>query len=655
MAESIFEKVKASASISDVVERFAGIKLNSRNMACCPFHTEKTPSFSVKESEGIWHCFGCSTGGDAIEFVARMKGVEALEAAKIIADEFNIPYDEKPIKAKLHKTDIKKYLTDCIRNIAKIDYFKKRGLTDDTIKRFFLGYDTSRQCVVIPYSSKLQYYQSRSVIDKKFFKPKTEEAGPEPIYNKEVLSASGREPVFVVESPICAMSIAQCGGQAVALCGTGISKLLAEVTRKKFNKTLILCFDNDEPGRKASQELANLLFENNIKFDIFNIADSFKDPNELLVADPARLIENIVNAKESAKKKYLTAKDSFDAAELQNEKIDPPDWIVKDILPTGLALLCAPSKIGKSWMVLQLCLNITAEERFLNFETNKHACLYYALEDSKARLKDRMNKILKGKPASKNLHFAIKADSINTGLLDKISEELKRYPDIKLVVIDTFQKVRDKAIKNESLYSTDYREMGGLKDFADKNKICLLLVHHLRKMADESDVFNMISGSTALMGAADSIFIIYKKKRSDESAQLQMIGRDIQQDNLVIHFNKVDYIWEVEGTEKEIEERREREEYETNIYIRTIKELVKRNPISGWCGSAQDLMKAAFDITGQQNADTTNLVGKIISKYEYRLYCDGIEHKVSRSKKREHTFIKKSPYISAYQKSIYND
>lgn len=216
------------------------------------------------------------------------------------------------------------------------------------------------------------------------------------------------------------------------------------------------------------------------------------------------------------------------------------------------------------------------------------------------------------------------------------------------------QKARSKAVKNESLYSVDYREMAQLKDFADKNKICLLFVHHLRKLADESDVFNMISGSTALMGAADSIFIISKKKRKDENATLSMTGRDIQQNDLVIAFNKLDYVWEVEGTAEEIEARRERREYEGSPIIQTIKELVKRNSISGWCGSAQDLMKAVYDVTGKQISESPSGVGKLISKYEYRLHCDDIEHKASKSNTRSHSFkkiIRGIPY--GYQRTIY--
>jgi RecA-family ATPase len=357
-----------------------------------------------------------------------------------------------------------------------------------------------------------------------------------------------------------------------------------------------------------------------------------------------------------ARKRYATDKDSFDACDLVNETLEPVVWIVENLLPTGLAMLCAPSKYGKSWMVLQLCIAAAEGNSFLNFKTVQCGSLYYALEDGKARLQDRLKKVLKGKNAPKGIRFAIKADTLETGLLNKIEEELKAFPDIKIVIIDTLQKVRGKMSKDDTLYGNEYRQMAAVKEFADKHKICLLFVHHLRKMADESDVFNMISGSTALMGATDTILIISKKKRNDEQATFSSTGRDIEQSELVVAFDKSKYKWEVEGTVEEIAARRELEEYESNIYVQTIKELVKRNPISGWSGSAQDLMKAVYDITGKQVVESTQAVGRQISRYDYRLHCDDIEHKVSRTgSARKHSFKKIIRYAPVYQGTIYDD
>lgn len=655
MADSIFEKVKATASITQVVEHFGGLKLNRSHMACCPFHSEHNPSFSVKESEGIFKCFSCGESGDAIDFVSKLKGIEPLDAVKLIAEIYGITdskIEAKPLPVRTPKAaktapnssstskqSITEYIKACAAEIDKTDYFIKRGLSKETIKRFSLGYDSKKGCVVVPYSSKLDYYQTRSTEGKEFRKPPTEEAGAEPLWNSKALSANGA--VFVVESPICAMSIMQCGGAAIALCGTGgINKLITEIKAKKSKCAFILCLDNDEPGQKAQQELASHLFELNIKFIPYNIAVECKDPNELLMKNPKQLEANIKAAAIELRKRYITEKDSFDAYELVSETLAPVIWIVENLLPTGLAMLCAPSKYGKSWMVLQLCLAVAEGNSFLNFKTVECGSLYYALEDGKTRLQDRIKKMLKGKTAPRNVRFAIKADTLETGLLNKIEDELRAFPDIKLVIIDTLQKVRGKMSKEDTLYGNEYRQMAAVKEFADKNKICLLFVHHLRKMVDDSDVFNMISGSTALMGATDTILILSKKKRNDETAKLSSTGRDIQQSEFVVMFDKSKYKWEVVGTAEEVAARRELEEYESNIYIRTIKELVKRNPINGWSGSAQDLMKAVYDITGKLVADSSQSVGKQISKYDYRLHCDDIEHKASKSNTRTHTFKK---------------
>ena len=652
--DNLFEIVKSSVHIKDVVEHF-GVQIDRSNKGSCPFHSEKTGSFSIDTENNYYKCFGCGESGDAIDFVAKIKDISNLEAVKLLADIFNIKYDDTP-KAKSAKTLVKEYIVSCVKNIDKTSFFKDRGLSDNTIKKYNLGYDVKRQSVVIPYSSNLEYYQSRSIDSKAFFKPKTEDAGAEPLYNGALFTKS-KKPVFVVESPICALSIMQCGGVAVSTCGTaGWRKIVDAVVNTKFAAGVVLCFDNDDPGKAASQSLANTLFEKNIKFAVLNIAGECKDPNELLMKDPSALKENIATAFKDFRGKYASDKDSFDAADMVLENLPPTTWIVQDMLPTGLSMLCAPSKLGKSWMVLQLCIAVAEGQCFLGSKTEKQECLYYALEDGKARLKDRILKVRNGKPMPRGVHVVLKADTLETGLLERIEQELQMFPKVKLVVIDTLQKVRGKMQKTDTLYGNEYREMGAVKDFADKNKICILFVHHLRKMSDDSDVFNMISGSTALMGASDTIFIIAKKKRGDDSAVISMTGRDIEQSELVISFNKNTYSWDVEGTADEIMARRDREDYETNVYVRTIKDLVLRNPMTGWSGCASDLLRAVFDVTGKEVADSSQGVGKTISKYEYKLYCDGIDHKMSRSgSSRKHTFKKKASYEPVYQQSIVHE
>lgn len=646
----IFEKVKDQVKIADAVEAF-GVKLNSRDKGLCPFHREKTPSFSVDRKNNIFTCFGCGETGDVITFASKMKEVEPLEAAKLLAEMFHVDVDDCT-----KRTSIKDYLKECIRDADKTDYFQKRGLTKETVKKYCLGYDAKRNAIVLPYSSELRYYQTRSISDKKFYKPTNEEAGAEPLFNRKVLWGTSKEPVFIVESPLCALSIMQCGGVSVSLCGVGgANKLVKEVKAKKPNAPLVLCLDNDEPGQKASASLEKELQAAKIPYIVFNVAGSKKDPNELLMSNPEELKAMVASAKREVRKVYKRGVASIAASDLQTAKIDPPEWLIPDVLPQGLAILCASSKVGKSWMAMQMCLAISRGKEFLDYASNQAGCLYLALEDGIFRLKDRLNKVLDGGKAPRNFYLSIKANGLDGGLIKQLDEEFEEHPDIKLIIIDTLQKVRGSAKKDEIAYATDYRELGALKEYADNKRICIFLIHHLRKMADENDVFNMISGSNGIMGVCDTIFIIYKKKRQDENAVLFMTGRDIRQQDVVVHFDETKYRWEMVGTAEEEERKRKKREYENNPIVKTVKDLLKQYPMV-WKGTATDLIKAVYDVTGSPCIYSTAALGKEITNIETQLYYDGIEHSMKRSgSSRVHYFGKRQAYKPTYQRAIFDD
>jgi len=95
--ESIFDKVKEKVTIKEVVERIGNLHLDRNGKALCPFHREKTPSFSIKKNENIFKCFGCGERGDAIHFVAKLKEIEPIEAVRLINEVFNLGlFSEKP-------------------------------------------------------------------------------------------------------------------------------------------------------------------------------------------------------------------------------------------------------------------------------------------------------------------------------------------------------------------------------------------------------------------------------------------------------------------------------------------------------------------------------------------------------------------------------
>ena len=209
------------------------------------------------------------------------------------------------------------------------------------------------------------------------------------------------------------------------------------------------------------------------------------------------------------------------------------EFIVDEILPVGLHIFCGAPKVGKSWLMLDLCIKVSKGEELWSLKTNKCDVLYLALEDTHQRLQKRLFKLTDD--IDSNFHIAIESNKITNGLIMQLENVIKQYPNIRLVVIDTLQKVRKQ--NNDINYSADYGEMTTLKEFADKNKLAIILVHHLRKQ-DDSDVFNKISGTTGIMGSSDTTFILEKKFRDDSVATLFVTGRDVEYQTFTLRFEE---------------------------------------------------------------------------------------------------------------------
>ena len=145
------------------------------------------------------------------------------------------------------------------------------------------------------------------------------------------------------------------------------------------------------------------------------------------------------------------------------------------------------------------------------------------LEDDYARLQRRLSRMF-GVEETNNLYFATQAKSVSEGLDQQLEGFIREHPDVRLIIIDTLQKVREIGGDRYS-YASDYEIVTKLKTFSDRYGICLLVVHHTRKMEAE-DSFDMISGTNGLLGAADGAFIMQKKRRTDSTALLDIVGRD---------------------------------------------------------------------------------------------------------------------------------
>ena len=232
----------------------------------------------------------------------------------------------------------------------------------------------------------------------------------------------------------------------------------------------------------------------------------------------------------------------IDGASLLALDIEPPRFIVARLIPAGLHLLAGSPKIGKSWLALWLCNQVSSGGKVWEFDTQKCGTLYISLEDTIDRLHLRLSRITEH--GSKDILFATTADNLTNGLIEQLEAFVKEYPDTGLIIIDTFQRIRDG--ENESTYANDYKEVVKVKALADKFKIAVLLIHHLRK-APDSDPFNMVSGSTGIIGAVDSIYVLEKQKRIENGAILHVTGRDIEDMQIKLEFDRDPPVWRFTG------------------------------------------------------------------------------------------------------------
>ena len=220
--------------------------------------------------------------------------------------------------------------------------------------------------------------------------------------------------------------------------------------------------------------------------------------------------------------------------------LPPTSFCVQTLLPQGLTILGGAPKVGKSWLVLDLCIRIAKGEPLWNLPTAQGTTLYLCLEDTLRRVQERLNCITDEVPS--NAFFAVAAQSLLDGLCDQIADFIAEHPDTKLVAIDTFQMVRGRT--DDVSYGNDYADIRQLKALADRLGLSILLVHHLRKQGD-SDPLNKLSGSTGISGAADAVFVLDKGNRSDSSAKLICTGRDVEHRELELRFDRDVCRWEL--------------------------------------------------------------------------------------------------------------
>ena len=240
---------------------------------------------------------------------------------------------------------------------------------------------------------------------------------------------------------------------------------------------------------------------------------------------------------------------TFSMNELYENVYDSRPPIVDGLLYAGTYLFVGAPKVGKSFFMAQLAYHVSMGHTLWNYPVKKGTVLYLALEDTQKRLQERLFRMY-GTESADNLHFTIWAKQLGSGLDEQLQRFVNEHPDTKLIIIDTLQKIRE-AGGDKFSYANDYEIVGKLKQFADKNHICLLLVHHTRKQQAE-DKFDMISGTNGLLGAVDGAFLLQKEKRTSDVATLDISGRDQQDQRLHLRRDADRLIWQFEKAETEL-------------------------------------------------------------------------------------------------------
>ena len=351
IAEDVIRKIKEQNDIVDVISERVKLKRIGRNYTgLCPFHNEKSPSFSVSQDKQIYKCFGCGEAGNVISYIMKDRNVSFPEAARVLADRANISIEiesegnneQKDMHKKMHNINVEaaRYFYDNLRKDKKAEaYFVNRGITDLTMKKFGLGfsfdkwdglllylkkkgyseldllniglivkspkgsyYDRFRNRIMFPvfdYKGKVIGFGGRVLDDSK---PKYLNSPETPLFHKGlhlyglnfVIKSNRSRTIIVVEGYMDCISLHQYGfSNVVASLGTALTINQAKLL-KKYVDTVIISYDADVAGQAAT--IRGLEILRNEGFDLrVLIVPKGKDPDEYIKNNGNQAFQKLVD------------------------------------------------------------------------------------------------------------------------------------------------------------------------------------------------------------------------------------------------------------------------------------------------------------------------------------------------------------------------
>ena len=243
------------------------------------------------------------------------------------------------------------------------------------------------------------------------------------------------------------------------------------------------------------------------------------------------------------------------AAELQRKEFPPISYVVPGLIPEGLSILAGRPKVGKSWLALDVGIAVAAERVCLGERRPTSGdVLYAALEDNPRRLQRRIDKILSPVSAEwpKRLTLATTWRRLDKGGVDDVVQWADGVTNPRLCILDILAGVRP--IRTRDGYTEDYESLAALHRMANERGLAVLVLHHTRKMEAE-DPIDTISGTLGLAGCADTALVI---GRAAQGTTLYVRGRDIEEAEHAVNFDKHSCRWTILGSAAEVHRSNER-------------------------------------------------------------------------------------------------
>lgn len=299
ISPNTIEAIRQRTNIVEVIQQLVKLKKHGANyVGLCPFHNEKTASFTVTEAKGIYKCFGCGKSGDAIQFIMEHEGTGYIGAIEYLAGKYGIA---------IERTTEQKEYTKPPERLEKlhpdmIAYFEKRGISNNTLLRFNITQSTewmpkaNKEIPVICFN----YYKDEQLVNIKFRGAakdfKMEKGAELTFYNID--SLRGESEAIIVEGEIDCLSLYEAGIYNVvsvpngATAGATIEYLNNAWSYFEDKTRIVLMTDNDDPGRALRDELARRLGKDKC-LQVHYPADC-KDANDILTKHGAKAIPVII-------------------------------------------------------------------------------------------------------------------------------------------------------------------------------------------------------------------------------------------------------------------------------------------------------------------------------------------------------------------------